>query len=185
MNNKQTIRQILKEVAGKDITKISVFDFDGTLVNTPLPDTGKLQYKEKTGKDWPYMGWWGRGESLDMDIFDMPTIPSVISAYKEERKNPHTLMVMLTGRLPKHHDLIKKILDSKGLKFDIYEYNNGGSTLHSKIKSMNELLRKYPNVKSLEMWDDRIEHIDSFKAWGNSLENIDYNINVVDSNHHN
>jgi hypothetical protein len=184
MNNKQTIKQILKEGTEDTITRIAVFDFDGTLVNTPMPDTGKAEYKEKTGNDWPYMGWWGRGESLDMDIFDMPTIPSVKAAYEQERQNPNTLVVMLTGRLPKHHDLVKKILDSKGFRFDVYEYNNGGQTLQSKIKSMTELLNQYPNVKSLSMWDDRLEHIDAFKAWGNSLKGIDYNITVVDGNHH-
>ena len=183
--NKDIIKKILRESVNRDIDRIAVFDFDGTLIMTPMPDTGKVEYKEKTGKDWPYMGWWGREESLDMDIFDMPTIPSVMAAYQKESKNPHTLMVMLTGRLPKLHQSVKKILDSNGFKFDIYEYNNGGSTLHSKIKSMEDLLKEYPNVKSLSMWDDRLEHIDAFKAWGNSLEGIDYNITVVDGNHHN
>jgi hypothetical protein len=183
---KNVIKQILREdTGGKDITRIAVFDFDGTLVDTPLPETGKDEYKEKTGQEWPYSGWWGRPESLDMSIFNMPAISSVVSAYHEEKKDPHTLLVMLTGRIPKLHGLVSKILDSKGLKFDVYEYNNGGATLNSKINSMDELLRQYPNVKSLSMWDDRLEHIDSFKAWGNSLKGIDYNITVVNSNHHN
>ena len=180
MNNKQAIRQILKEGTSDTITRIAVFDFDGTLVNTPMPDTGKIEYKEKTGQEWPHTGWWGRPETLNMDIFDIPAIPSVVAAYHEERKNPNTLMVMLTGRIPKLHDLVKKILDSKGLRFDVYEYNNGGATLTSKIKSMEELLSKYPNVKSLVMWEDRLEHVDAFKAWGDSLEGIDYNITVVE-----
>lgn len=180
MNNKQTIKQILKEGTEDTITRIAVFDFDGTLANTPMPDTGKIEYKEKTGQEWPYNGWWGRPETLNMDIFDIPTIPSVVAAYHQEKKNPNTLMVMLTGRIPKLHDLVKKILDSNGLRFDVYEYNNGGSTLTSKIKSMETLLDKYPNVKSLAMWEDRLEHVDAFKAWGDSLNGIDYNITVVE-----
>ena len=31
------------------ITKLAIFDFDGTLVDTPLPDTGRQQYQDKTG----------------------------------------------------------------------------------------------------------------------------------------
>jgi len=38
----------------KNITKLAVFDFDGTLIMTPLPDTGRQQYREKTGKEWPH-----------------------------------------------------------------------------------------------------------------------------------
>ena len=29
------------------ITKLAIFDFDGTLVDTPLPETGKELYQEK------------------------------------------------------------------------------------------------------------------------------------------
>jgi len=30
---------------------------------------GKETWKEKTGEDWPHLGWWGRATSLDPDIF--------------------------------------------------------------------------------------------------------------------
>ena len=43
-----------------EISKLSVFDFDGTLIDTPLPDYGKAEYKKKTGEDWPFPGWWGQ-----------------------------------------------------------------------------------------------------------------------------
>jgi len=65
----------------ENFKKLSVFDFDGTLVNSPLPEEGKKEYKEKTGQDWPHAGWWGQPMSLDSEIFDMNIIPSVIRAY--------------------------------------------------------------------------------------------------------
>jgi phosphoserine phosphatase len=37
------------------ITKLAVFDFDGTLVDTPLPENGRKEYKAKTGQDWPFL----------------------------------------------------------------------------------------------------------------------------------
>ncbi len=46
------------------ITNISIFDFDGTLIDTMTPEQGKKIYKEKTGKEWKYKGWWGKIESL-------------------------------------------------------------------------------------------------------------------------
>lgn len=172
----------------ENITKLSVFDFDGTLVDTPLPEFGKKEYQKKTGKEWPFAGWWGQPLSLDMDVFDMPTVPMVSSAYKKEKINPDTCLVMLTGRMVKLGDLVKKILDAKGLKFDEYHFNRGGSTEVAKIKTMESLLGKYPNVDELEMWDDRLEHIPIFQAWGDNLVKSGrlkkFNINVVPADRH-
>jgi hypothetical protein len=172
----------------KEITKLAVFDFDGTLVDTPLPEFGKKEYQEKTGKTWPFPGWWGQPLSLDMDIFEMPTVPMVISAYKKEKVNPETCMVMLTGCMVKLGDLVKKILDSKGLRFDEYHFNRGGSTETAKMKTMESLLGKYPDATELEMWDDRLEHIPIFQAWGDNLVKSGrlkkFNINVVPADRH-
>ncbi len=172
----------------KEITKLSVFDFDGTLVDTPLPEFGKKEYQEKTGKTWPFPGWWGQPLSLNMDIFEMPTVPMVISAYKKEKINPETCMVMLTGRMVKLGDLVKKILDAKGLRFDEYHFNRGGSTETAKIKTMESLLGKYTDATELEMWDDRLEHIPIFQAWGDNLVKSGrlkkFNINVVPADRH-
>lgn len=172
----------------KEITKLSVFDFDGTLVDTPLPEFGKKEYKEKTGKDWPFPGWWGQPLSLDMSVFEIPTVPMVMSAYRREKIAPDTCMVMLTGRMVKLGDLVKKILDAKGLTFDEYHFNRGGSTETAKIKTMESLLEKYPKVYELEMWDDRLEHIPIFQAWGDNLVKSGrlkkFNINVVPADRH-
>lgn len=149
-----------------EITKLAVFDFDGTLVDTPLPEFGKKEYKEKTGKDWPFPGWWGQPLSLDMNVFEMPTVPMVMSAYKKEKSNPSTGMIMLTGRMIKLGDKVKDILDTKGLKFDEYHYNNGGSTDVAKLRTLDTLLNKYQQVKTVEMWDDRDEHLPIFQEWG-------------------
>jgi len=170
------------------ITKLAVFDFDGTLVDTPLPEFGKQEYKEKTGKDWPFPGWWGQPLSLDMDVFDMPTVPMVMSAYKKEKPNPETGMIMLTGRMVKLGDKVKNILDAKGLTFDEYHYNRGGSTEVAKIQTLNSLLNKYTDVTSVEMWDDRDEHIPIFQSWGDekveSGRLSDFKINHVPQNRH-
>ena len=172
----------------KKITKLAIWDFDGTLVDTPLPLQGKALYKEKTGNDWPFSGWWGQKLSLDMNVFDMPVIKSVITDYQKEKTNPNTCMVMLTGRMVKLGDSVKKILDAKKLTFDEYHFNRGGSTDVAKIKTLETLLEKYPNVKDLEMWDDRLEHIPVFQSWGDKLLKSGrlntFNINVVPANRH-
>ncbi len=151
------------------ITKLSVFDFDGTLVDTPLPEEGKKTYKEKTGKDWPHAGWWGQPLSLDMSVFDMPTVPSVIADYDKEKAKPDTMTVMLTGRMVKLGDLVKKILADKHLTFDEYHFNRGGSTDTAKIKTMEDILRRVNTIREIHMWDDREEHIPVFQAWGDNM----------------
>jgi len=178
------LRIMLEAVDVSSITDIKVFDFDGTLVDTPLADTGKSKWKEKTGNDYPAQGWWGRPESLDTNVYEMPIIPMVAAAYKKYVNQPNTLLVMMTGRIPRLSKQVELILASHDYKFDEYIYNNGGSTLDSKIKSLEQLLIKYPNTKTIEMFDDRTEHIPSFKEWGDSKKNIGFSIHLVPSNHH-
>lgn len=181
---KDTIKTILREDLNQPIIKLSVMDFDGTLIDTALPDKGKIEYETKTGKKWPYEGWWGRAESLDMNVFDMPVIKSVVDAYNREKTSPSTLMVMMTGRMIKLQNEVKAILDKNGLTFDKYIYNRGGSTLEAKIKSLDDLIRAYPSVKFVEMWDDRILHIPEFEAWGKAHPELEFKINLVPGNHH-
>jgi len=172
----------------KKVNKIVIFDFDGTLVSTPLPDIGKELYEQKHGTPWPHTGWWGKSESLDMNTFDIPTIESVIEAYQKHVQEPDTLVVMLTGRMVKLASHVKVILDTHNLVFDEYHYNTGGSTEVAKVKAMESLLDKYPDVIEIEMFDDRLEHIPIFEVWGDSLVKsgriTKFHINVVESNHH-
>jgi len=147
------------------ITKLAVFDFDGTLVDTPLPEFGKQEYKKKTGEEWPHTGWWGQSLSLNHKIFDMPTVPMVMSgAY------------------------VKYILDDKGLTFDEYHYNRGGSTEVAKLKTLEELLFRYSDVQVVEMWDDRDEHLPIFQEWGDRKVKEgrlkDFKINHVPQDRH-
>lgn len=176
----------------RKITKLAVFDFDGTLIDTPLSDTGRLEYEKKTGKPWPHEGWWSKAESLDMTIFDIKPIPSVKEAYHFEKSKDEVLLIMLTGRMiNKKIDFtnhVKHILDTHGFEFDEYILNRGGSTDVSKIKSMEKLLEKHTDVVEMELWDDRIEHIPIFEAWGKKqLESgrlSKFKINVVPTGRH-
>lgn len=169
-------------------TKLSVFDFDGTLIDTALPENGKMEYKNKTGKDWPHKGWWGQADSLDTTVFEMPVIASTIADYKEEKAKDDTLVVMLTGRLEKLAPYVKDILDANDLFFDGYYYNTGGSTDDSKKKTLESILNIHPSIEEITLWDDRTSHIPIFEEWGKkqclSGRLKDFKINVVVSNHH-
>ena len=167
----------------KNVTKLSVFDFDGTLVNTPLPEQGREVYKAKTGKEWPHKGWWGREESMDMNIFDIKPNRSVVKDYKKQRNDIHTATIMLTGRMEKLGNKVKEILDANNLKFDGYFFNKGGSTDVEKLKTLDNILAQNPNITYVEMWDDRLTHIPIFQEWGDKKMEEgrlkDFKINVV------
>jgi len=169
-------------------TKLAVFDFDGTLISTPLPEQGREFYETKTGNEWPHQGWWGQADSLDIDIFDMPVIESVIVDYQREKANPNTLIILLTGRISKLEPQVRKVLASKNLSFDEYHYNTGGSTDQVKLKTLDRLLVENPNIQEVELWDDSQSHIPIFEQWGknNCLSGRlkDFKINVVIGNHH-
>lgn len=178
INYNMKLGEMLDEVLSEDNGKLSVFDFDGTLIDTPMPVMVQRDgesyatsptWKEKTGEDWKWKGWWGRPESLNMDVFEHPTIPSVISDYKKEKARPNTMVIMLTGRRPHLGKHVKAILDSHGLEFDAYLYNYGNKTEDNKIEQMTNILAENEAIREVEMWDDRTLHIPIFQKWGDNL----------------
>jgi YD repeat-containing protein len=178
LNESVKIKKKLLKEQKENITKISIFDFDGTLMDTPHPEEGKREWEEFTGKKYPHIGWWGKPESLDDAVFDIQPIESTVSDYKKEMSNPNTLVIMLTGRLPHQSEQIEELLALHNINFDEYHYKSNGDTLTSKINTIKSLLHRYPNVTEIEMWEDREPHVLSFEQWGED-NNINLNVNLV------
>ena len=172
--------KLIMETVGDplDVNKIAIFDFDGTLMDTPHPDTGKEIYKSKTGKEYPHIGWWSKHESLDTEIFNIKPITSTILDYNLEKDNPHTMMVMLTGRLPKQSGQVERILHDNNLLFDEYHYKDLGDTLNSKINTIKSFLNRFPNVNYIEMYEDREPHAIAFQEWGKE-NGVNIKVNLV------
>ncbi len=165
------------------IRKLCVFDFDKTLVRSPELEDVKLIYKEKTGNEWPYVGCWSKPESLDMEIFDIPLITDTALDYARVIGEECTMTVLLTGRLKRLENEVKKVLKAHHLVFDEYHFCNGGSTLEFKLNTLTKLLEKHPNIKEVEQWEDRLDHIPYFEQWGKmhcSKDELEsYQINAV------
>ena len=149
------------------ITNLTIFDFDGTLIDTELPETGKGIWKEKTGREWPHIGWWSKPESLSLEHFANKPFNSVIEVYKQEKMKDDTMVVMLTGRCQSLSKYVRAILDHQNIEFDMYLYNYGGSTFQNKITQISEVLSNNPNINDLRMFDDK--HIPQFQTFGNEL----------------
>lgn len=162
------------------ITKLAVFDFDGTLVNTPL--------KPQVWKG----GWWGKDASLLPPFMprtsELKTSPhllnqKVVDAYLAKKKCPNTHTVMMTGRhwgLRKH---VMNILHGFGLcdkedcdnlleESNHFIFISGGNTLEGKLQRLTELVTVFSDVESIEMWEDRQEHIPHFKEHIKELKKV-------------
>lgn len=149
------------------------FDFDDTLCHTPTPEVGKKIYFEKTGKVWPYQGWWGRSDSIDMNIFDIPLNTWVYQRYLNACSNPEeNFIILATGRLKKSPGMlenVKKILNFHNLSFDEIHLNWGGDTFRFKTMLFESLINKL-GVDEFIMYDDRAEHLNKFEEWASELK---------------
>jgi len=150
-----------KDTLIESITEQTVhfFDFDGTLMNSPLPEEGKLIYKQVTGKEYPHLGWWGRPESLDMDVFDIGTKLHVETIYRKVMSSPNDHAVLLTNRQLKLGGLVKKILDSHNMTFEHYSYKSDNDEKGDRILKI--MKQYYPNVKNIVFYDDDQKHLDN------------------------
>lgn len=172
--------RLIMETVGDplDINKIAIFDFDGTLMDTPHAEEGKREWEEKTGSPYPHRGWWSKRESLDTEVFDIQPIKSTIKDYVIENDVPTTYMVMLTGRLPNQKDQVEDILHSNDIVFDEYHYKDDGDTLKSKLNTIVSLLNRFPNTELIEMYEDREPHAIAFEEWGKE-NGVNIKVNLV------
>ena len=143
------------------------FDFDGTLCFSPEPNTGKEVWKEKTGTDWVYNGWWGKAETLDTEVFFVPKSEWVYKHYLKAKSEDNSYTIMATGRLEKVENMrknVEAILRSHNMSFDEVHLNTLGDTFRFKIKLFERLINK-TECKHFIMYDDRYNHIVKFREW--------------------
>ena len=151
--------------------KLVCFDFDDTLFYTPKADVGKTTWLEKTGTVWPHIGWWGKSETIDIDIFDIPINQWVLDRYEYHRSQKETKVIVATGRLKKVNgmlDNINKLFKQNNLEFDEIHLNWGGDTLRFKLKLFEEKI-KQNEIKEFIMFDDRQEHLPHFEEWADKF----------------
>lgn len=150
----------------KNPTKLSVFDFDGTLFKSPDKPKG---YKGN---------WWISKESLNE-----PNVPQVapdqfwnldvVEKAKQEISNPNNLVILMTGRVGKFfHERIVELISQKNLNFKHVWCNEfGGDTGKFKIGKIQELLKKHPSIKKIEMWEDEPEKVELYTSeFGDSVK---------------
>jgi hypothetical protein len=189
--------------------RLAIFDFDGTLVNTPEPEHGRPQYTQLTNKPWEIkdkataiqhgfdpnfrrFGWWGRPETLQAPLFK-PTPdklnPEVAEAFRQAKADPSTYTIVMTGRHSKLEPQVRSVLNGYGL--DAEDYYLKGQSRVTKLpgypKNNDTLGYKKatianlvtPEIEEIEMWDDRADHVPEFVKMGSELKNTNFNLKRV------
>lgn len=161
------------------IKRLIAFDFDGTLANTASPEEGKPAWEKHYGKPFPHIGWWGRPESLDLDVFDVKPFPSVFNQLKREVATPDTYVIILTSRMEKLRHALQAVLDANGIVVDKLDMKHDELSKGEKILNyMNE----FPDLREISVYDDREGDIESYRSIRSRMpEDISFNIYLADN----
>lgn len=169
------------------IKKIRIFDLDGTMVFTPLKPANWIG------------GWWGRATSLlppYMPSFDKLAEEGadllnkkVADEYHAACACPETFAVIMTGRHPGLKWAVTRILEAYGILPEDSEKkrlicisggggHQGNQTLQLKLEEINKMVVEFPNSETIEIWEDREEHIKSFREYESNLKKIRDNLTI-------
>lgn len=147
---------------------IDVFDFDGTLVKTPGREQAEKDYLAANGTPWPYIGFYGRLESLIPPVFpDKPGEEFLIREVADiALAREADLQVLMTGRPYKLRNRVLEICSHYGLSFGATYFQGqkncpGSNTFECKTSGLRELLTLNP--QRLRLWEDREDHYDLFQ----------------------
>jgi predicted DNA-binding protein YlxM (UPF0122 family) len=174
----------------KKFNKVCVFDFDGTLFNSPLPSRDRLSSvmfgKVISSKLDGGLGWFecldtlSRENTLDIGI---GFIDDVVNAAKQCLSDPDTYTILLTGRSTAFTAQIKDLCSRVGLVFDDYYLKDKSlneNTGEFKIRVLNNILYQSDAFVSIDMWEDRSKHIVLFRDFLSAHKNVlDFSIHEI------
>jgi hypothetical protein len=159
------------------IKRLIAIDFDGTLINSPLPDEGKKIWKSVMGKDYEHIGWWGRVESLNTDVFDIKPFPNILNILNKDVRNSETYVIVLTSRIEKLRSNVQNVLDINNIRVDKLDMKRDERTKGQKIL---DYIKNFPDLIEINVYEDKEDQINSYKEIKNQIpENIKFNIYIA------
>lgn len=151
---------------------INIFDFDGTIFNSPNPSReiwdnkmfGKLMSSPKQGG----YGWYQNIRTLEDKYIKNSTFnDSVVADVRKSMDDPDTVTVLLTGRTTNYSDIIQGIVMEEDLEFDEFGFKPTGekvTTFNFKTDFIKDLIDRYDGIE-VNLWEDRIKHVRRFREW--------------------
>eukprot|EP00755_Sulcionema_specki_P018836 Sspe_Gene.67904::Locus_40044_Transcript_1_1_Confidence_1.000_Length_993::g.67904::m.67904 len=153
----------------RSIETLYVFDFDGTLFRSPVPNKdrwnnamyGRLQNAEPVG-----YGWFQKCVTLlPPAVPDPPTglwIEWVVERAREAIADPNGVAVMMTGRGEIFRSRIEALLNAEGLFFrGVYLKPQGQTVFVWKSGLINELIKNH-KPSTVIVYEDRPHHAEKF-----------------------
>jgi hypothetical protein len=122
---------------------IYLFDFDNTIVELPYPET--LNYMDTDESLEPSLGF--------------KIIKRTKKDYKDVVQQNNGPIFLLSNRVSKVKESLKRTLNTLGYKFDDY-YLITDEDRH-KGNRVKKILEKYPGCNHIKYWEDKDKHIDS------------------------
>ena len=161
------------------ITRLSAYDFDGTLMQSPEKEVGKKEWFEKTGELYPHQGWWGRKESLDLNVFDIQPFQPVLDKLREDLATPNTYVIILTSRLERLRPFVQAILNKHNINVHKLDMKDGWKNKGQKIL---DYIQEFPDLKEINVYDDMEDKIAELKSIEKDIpDHIEYNIHKADN----
>lgn len=160
------------------IKRLAVFDFDGTLMNTPDPENGKQFWQDKMGRQYPYSGWWGRAESLDLDVFEIKPFPSVLNQLNKEKGTPDTAVIILTSRMEKLRPQVQAVLDANQISVDKLDMKRAEGDKGVKVL---RYVTAFPELEEINVYEDRDIDFEAYERIRNKIpEDVVFNVYKAD-----
>ncbi|KAJ8132660.1 hypothetical protein O1611_g966 [Lasiodiplodia mahajangana] len=170
------------------INTIHVYDFDNTLFQTPLPNP-KLWNSTTLGRlgspdIFVNGGWWhdsrilaATGDGVEREeprAWNGWWNEKVVELVQLSMKQKDALCVLLTGRSERgFSNLIKRIVTSKGLEFDMIglkpdvgpNSERFSSTMLFKQAFLKTVMETYKQAQEIRIYEDRPKHVAGFREF--------------------
>ncbi|KAI9847226.1 MAG: hypothetical protein M1838_000986 [Thelocarpon superellum] len=180
--------QIKELPAVSTIRALHVYDFDNTLFMSPLPNpklwNGPTLGLLGTEDTFANGGWWhdvrilaATGEGVEREeprAWEGWWNENIVSLVQLSMRQKDALTVLLTGRSEAGFaDLIKRMVASKGLEFDLIglkpavgPYNQRfPSTMTFKHAFFEDLIYTYREAEEMRIYEDRPKHVKAFRDY--------------------
>lgn len=158
---------------------LNFFDFDGSLIDSALPDPGKKIWSEFYGKPYPHIGWWSKPESLDTKVFKCEPREVAYNAYLDYEELLDTYNYILTSRIPKLKQELAEVLSINGIIMDDILCAKDNLTKGQRIL---EVIATHTNkgetVAMINVWEDRNKEIVTIEAERSIIEGMGITLNV-------
>jgi len=144
--------------------EIHVYDFDGTLFQTPDP----LDYKKTFGKKFVNSNWWENPISLSPPMKIIPN-QEIIDEFHKSIKNPLCLSIVMTGRMEHLRPQIQTILNQHNIRPNELILSDRMNVLEFKTEKLKEFINKHPHIRKIQMFDDDIKKSCAYEKLGEQL----------------